>query len=46
MGSTPLHIAVSVGDMDVVTTLVSNGADMKQLNYHEQTVLHVAAQDD
>ncbi|XP_071796931.1 uncharacterized protein [Asterias amurensis] len=43
---TPLHIAASVGQEDIVTVLVSKGAEVNSANSTGQTPLHYAASRD
>jgi len=44
--ATPLHVAVKLGNMDIVKFLISEGADVNALNYKKRTPLHVAATHD
>lgn len=42
--NTPLHIAASKGDIDIVKLLIDNGADVKLENSKGETALHIAQQ--
>ena len=42
-GSTPLHSAVSQGQIDAARVLMKNGADVNKVNKHGWTPLHSAA---
>lgn len=43
MNWTPLHIASSVGQVDIVSALVEKGATVNAVNQTGQTPLHYAA---
>ena len=43
-GATALHLAASLGNFDVVKTLMTNGADIEQVDAGGNTVLHAAVQ--
>jgi ankyrin repeat protein len=41
-GNTPLHVAISHGYIDIVNTLIDNGADINNTNKRMDTPLHLA----
>lgn len=45
-GKTPLHLAVSFDQLDVVQLLLDNGADINAIDLNKNTPLHVAAEKD
>jgi ankyrin repeat protein len=42
-GRTPLHHAVNNGNLDIVSTLLKNGAEVAQITNKGNTPLHVAS---
>ena len=43
MGHTPLHRAVSCGNMDIIRPLIRAGADVNMIDVGGNTILHLAA---
>ena len=42
-GNTPLHDAVSTANLEIITTLINAGANIKALNHQGDTPLSIAA---
>lgn len=44
-GNTPLHIAVCLGDLELISTLINEGADINAIGEFGGTALHFAAEE-